>query len=176
MEKQSCKHSSELLKAVQSNSVYRPLPTKAVFDGLDSGEILPIGKHEQLNSDYLWEVLADLFIELFEAFGVEDKTAVKSIQKVCNMIVSQYYYLTPEDIAIFVSMCINGAYGKPYGKLNVACILTWLRLYTGQRLHEAEQESIARAYSDRQEASNISPSQASEALNQLCKRILNKGG
>lgn len=57
------------------------------------------------------------------------------------MIMEDYYYLKSTDLALFFTRIIKGEFGEMYESLSLTKIMSWLAIYSEERMNMGAQES-----------------------------------
>lgn len=90
------------------------------------------------------KVLNLLLIDLIEFFNVGSPMGVEQLNQTTKLIISEYYFLKPDDFRFCFDRAMKGYYGKIYNRLDGAIIMEWLNKYIDERAEFAENESRER--------------------------------
>lgn len=83
-------------------------------------------------------------IDTVTFFNVGKSMDDVQITATAKMILSEYYFLKPEDFKVCFDRAKKGYYGKLYDRLDGSIIMEWLNKYIDERAEVAENESRER--------------------------------
>jgi len=93
------------------------------------------GKEEVVRQIVKW------LIELNEMMDLNKPMTNAQILMTAQMIMEDYYYLKSTDLALFFTRIIKGQFGEMYESLSITKIMSWLALYSEERMNMGAQES-----------------------------------
>lgn len=93
------------------------------------------GKEEVVRQIVKW------LIELNEMMDLKSPMTNAQILMCARMIMEDYYYLKSTDLALFFTRIIKGEYGMMYESLSITKIMSWLAIYSEERMNMGAQES-----------------------------------
>lgn len=92
------------------------------------------GKEEVVRQIVKW------LIELNEMMNLNKPMTNAQILMCSQMIMEDYYYLKSTDIALFFTRIIKGEFGEMYEALSITKIMSWLAIYSEERMNMGAQE------------------------------------
>lgn len=110
-----------------------PKPLGLIIREAEEGQALTLGHLNEQHKDHALKSVTLVIAELFEAYGTEYKGVVRTIQKISTLILHRFSYWTLSDLSNFVYNARFGEYGKIYGRLTEANVLSWLKQYDNER-------------------------------------------
>jgi len=93
------------------------------------------GKEEVVRQIVKW------LIELNEMMDLNKPMTNAQILMTAQMIMEDYYYLKSTDLALFFTRIIKGEFGEMYESLSITKIMSWLAIYSEERMNIGAQES-----------------------------------
>lgn len=93
------------------------------------------GKEEVVRQIVKW------LIELNEMMDLNKPMTNAQILMTAQMIMEDYYYLKSTDLALFFTRIIKGQFGEMYESLSITKIMSWLAVYSEERMNMGAQES-----------------------------------
>jgi hypothetical protein len=93
------------------------------------------GKEEVVRQIVKW------LIELNEMMDLNRPMTNAQILMCAQMIMEDYYYLKSTDLALFFTRIIKGEFGEMYESLSLTKIMSWLAVYSEERMNMSAQES-----------------------------------
>lgn len=92
------------------------------------------GKEEVVRQIVKW------LIELNEMMDLKKPMSNAQILMCSQMIMEDYYYLKSTDMALFFTRIIKGEFGEMYESLSITKIMSWLAIYSEERMNMGAQE------------------------------------
>ena len=93
------------------------------------------GKEEVVRQIVKW------LIELNELMDLKKPMTNAQILMTAQMIMEDYYYLKSTDLALFFTRIIKGNFGEMYESLSITKIMSWLAIYSEERMNMGAMES-----------------------------------
>jgi hypothetical protein len=93
------------------------------------------GKEEVVRQIVKW------LIELNEMMDLNRPMTNAQILMCARMIMEDFYYLKSTDLALFFTKIIKGEFGEMYESLSLTKIMSWLAIYSEERMNMSAQES-----------------------------------
>jgi CRISPR/Cas system CMR-associated protein Cmr5 small subunit len=93
------------------------------------------GKEEVVRQIVKW------LIELNEMMDLNKPMTNAQILMTAQMIMEDYYYLKSTDLALFFTRIIKGEFGEMYESLSITKIMSWLAIYSEERMNIGAQEA-----------------------------------
>jgi len=93
------------------------------------------GKEEVVRQIVKW------LIELNEMMDLNKPMTNAQILMTAQMIMEDYYYLKSTDLALFFTKIIKGEFGEMYESLSITKIMSWLAIYSEERMNIGAQEA-----------------------------------
>jgi hypothetical protein len=121
--------------------LYKTLQTLTVSDALKSNSPSLAAYKAKTSLERTQALMTSILVDVVLFFNVGKSMDEQQVVETTKMILSEYYFLKPEDFKVCFDRAKKGYYGKLYDRLDGSIIMEWLNKYIDERAEVAENES-----------------------------------
>lgn len=147
-----------MLKLAEWN---RSLSLDNIVKGEHSGSLVKLRKKSAAELDKL---LKTMFVEFAKSFSITNNLTSDQVREIVAEIQINFYFLSLEDISLFLSQVKKGVYGVIFS-LDTNKILSWLAKYEQERTDIIVQHHLSEHERNKQDVHGRTAERLSEAWN-----------
>lgn len=120
----------------------KPLRTSSVSDALMSSNPAFAVIRKAKGRDSAMTLLAAIITNGLKYFNVGKGMTPEQVVLAADLILTDFHYLKPDEVAMTFRMAASGRFGKIYDRIDPAVIMEWMAEFDSFRTIEAENISI----------------------------------